>query len=142
MPGWTWADYMRFAIDAVLVFTIIMLSMGRSKADDFSERFPQQSYRVAAHIKMVRASYYGPGFAGRPTASGRRYVPRDVSCAHRRLKFGTMLRLTYKGRTILCPIQDRGPFRAGREIDLSLGAAQKLGTVSRGVAQIEMEILH
>lgn len=62
-------------------------------------------------------------------ARGKRFKPRSISCAHRTEKFGTIFVVTnlYNQRRIECPVQDRGPYHNGRILDLSLGAARKLG---------------
>ncbi|MFC0283950.1 septal ring lytic transglycosylase RlpA family protein [Camelimonas abortus] len=75
------------------------------------------------------ASWYGPGFYGRKTASGERYTGAGLTAAHRTLPFGSLARVTDKrtGRSIVVRINDRGPFRRGRVIDLSRAAARALG---------------
>lgn len=75
------------------------------------------------------ASWYGPGFHGRRTASGERFDQNDLTAAHRTLPFGTRVRVVDEktGRSVIVRINDRGPFAHGRVIDLSRGAAQALG---------------
>lgn len=82
------------------------------------------------------ASWYGPGFYGRKTANGERYTGKGLTAAHRSLPFGTMVRVTHKnsGRSIVVRINDRGPFKRGRVIDLSPSAARALGM--GGLAQV------
>jgi rare lipoprotein A len=91
--------------------------------------------------KVVHASYYGDEFAWRPTASGEPYDPSKLSAAHRTLPLGTRLRVTnlHNGRSVLVTINDRGPYVGPRELDLSLGAARKLGMIRRGVARVRIE---
>jgi rare lipoprotein A len=76
------------------------------------------------------ASYYGFE-SGRHTASGERFDPNAMTAAHRTLPFGTLVRVTYRGRSVVVRINDRGPFvkkggRFTRDIDLSQGAARGL----------------
>ncbi|GAB4343424.1 MAG: hypothetical protein Fur0042_06450 [Cyanophyceae cyanobacterium] len=99
-------------------------------------------YRVVSS-SMGHASWYGPGFSGRPTASGERFNPNDLTAAHRTLPFGTRVRVTYPrtGRSVVVRINDRGPFIRGRTIDLSAGAARQIGLYSSGVGQVQMEVL-
>jgi len=87
------------------------------------------------------ASYYGRSFHGKRTASGDRYDAREMTCAHRRHPFGTVLRVTEleSGRSVLVTVTDRGPFARGRVIDLSLAAARVLRIVERGVARVRVE---
>ena len=68
---------------------------------------------------IVVASWYGPGFYGNRTACGQVYTPEIIGVAHRTLRCGTMLVLEYRGRTMTVPVIDRGPYIAGRTLDLS-----------------------
>jgi len=87
------------------------------------------------------ASYYGFE-SGKKTANGERFNPLGMTAAHRTLPFGTMLRVTYQGRSVVVRITDRGPFIKGRTIDLSLGAARAIGLTARGVAPVTIERLN
>lgn len=89
------------------------------------------------------ASWYGPGFAGRRTASGVRYDPEELTAAHRTLPMGTRVRVTnlHNGRSVLVTINDRGPFVGRRVLDLSAGAARELEMVRRGVARVLIQPL-
>ncbi len=89
------------------------------------------------------ASYYANRFAGRRTASGETYDPAEMTAAHRTLPFGTRVRVTnlVNERTVDVRINDRGPFRRGRVIDLSRRAAGELGFLSRGLTRVRVEIL-
>ena len=88
------------------------------------------------------ASYYGREHDGRRTASGEVFDMREMTAAHRTLPFGTRVRVTNlaNGRQVTVRINDRGPFRRGRIIDLSYAAARKLGIVGRGVAKVRVAI--
>lgn len=89
------------------------------------------------------ASWYGGRFHGRRTASGRLFNQYALTAAHRRLPFGTkveVVRLNGEGRTVVT-ITDRGPYRKGRVIDLSRGAAARLGTLRKGIARVGIRIL-
>lgn len=85
------------------------------------------------------ASWYGPGFHGRSTASGERFDQNGLTAAHRTLPFGTRLRVTLNGRSVVVRVNDRGPFIAGRTIDLSYGAAKQIGLTATGVASVRIE---
>ena len=89
------------------------------------------------------ASWYGPGFYGRPTASGEIFTGRDFTAAHRTLPFGTLLRVHYPvtGQTVEVRINDRGPFIAGRDLDLAEAAARALGMISAGVARVRYQVI-
>lgn len=74
------------------------------------------------------ATWYGPGFHGRKTASGERFNTRDLTAAHRTLPFGTRVRVeAANGRSVVVRINDRGPFRRGAVIDLSRASADAIG---------------
>jgi len=89
------------------------------------------------------ASWYGPGFDGNLTANGEVYDMNGISAAHKTLPFGTLVRVIDRetGRSIVVRINDRGPFVQGRIIDLSKGAAEKLGMVERGIIQVGLRIV-
>ena len=80
------------------------------------------------------ASYYGvgDGYHGQTTANGERFDTYTMTTAHRSLPFGTRLRVTHGGRSVIVRVNDRGPFIAGRELDLSYAAFTKLAPASRG----------
>ena len=91
----------------------------------------------------LTASWYGPGFHGRPTASGQIYDMYALTCAHKSLPFGTKLRITntINGKSVDVVVNDRGPFVDGRDIDLSYGAARKIGLVGRGTSEVFVEYI-
>ena len=76
---------------------------------------------------IVLASWYGPGFYGNRTACGQVYTPEIVGVAHRTLRCGTMLVLEYRGRKLTVPVIDRGPYVAGRTLDLSNATRPAIG---------------
>ena len=86
------------------------------------------------------ASWYGPGFHGRTTANGEVYDMHGITAAHKTLPFGTKLRVCYQG-CVDVRINDRGPYIGARELDLSYGAAQAVGLVGPGVANVEVSYL-
>ncbi len=104
---------------------------GRSAEDDVYQR--------------GEASYYADKFDGRPTASGEPYDPTALTAAHRRLPFGTRVRVqrtdTPDAPTVVVRITDRGPFAHGRVIDLSKAAARSLNMIGDGVAAVQLEIV-
>ena len=89
-------------------------------------------------IQSGRASWYGPGFHGRRTASGETFNTNDLTAAHRTLPFGTKVRVVNKktGKSVVVRINDRGPYAHGRIIDLSKASAQALGIT--GVGSVEV----
>ena len=99
--------------------------------------------RPPAYDTVGMASFYGKKFHGRKTANGERFNMNAMTAAHKRLAFGTMVRVTHvqNGRSVVVRINDRGPFSKGRIIDLSYAAAKKLGMISQGVAKVRLRIL-
>lgn len=89
------------------------------------------------------ASWYGPGFAGRPTASGEPFRPGRRTCAHPDLPFGTVLRVERldTGARVRVVVNDRGPFVHGRVVDLSRRAARRLGMIDDGLARVELTVV-
>jgi rare lipoprotein A len=84
------------------------------------------------------ASYYGGRHHGRLTASGERFNQHAFTAAHRTLPFGTRVRVSRNGRSVVVRIIDRGPFVKGRDIDLSTAAARQLGMIGAGVARVSI----
>jgi rare lipoprotein A len=84
------------------------------------------------------ASWYGPGFQGRKTASGERFNTNSLTAAHRSLPFGSRVRVTNErtGRSVVVRINDRGPFVRGRVIDLSTASARAIGV--SGVSRVSL----
>jgi hypothetical protein len=106
--------------------------------------FAQQASRGGMFVGATRighASWYGPGFNGRRSASGERFDQNSMTCAHKTLPFGTLLLVTNLNtkRSCIVRINDRGPYVAGREIDLSAAAARSIGV--GGVATVRIDIL-
>jgi len=73
------------------------------------------------------------------TANGERFNPNALTAAHKTLPFGTKVRITYKGRSVIVRINDRGPYVKGRHIDLSKAAARKIGC--HGVCKVTMKVI-
>jgi rare lipoprotein A len=86
------------------------------------------------------ASWYGPGLAGAPTASGDVFDPSAFTAAHKTLPFGTQLTVYYHGRSVQVTVNDRGPYTGGRDLDLSQGAAEYLGLTRAGVDYVDYTV--
>jgi rare lipoprotein A len=98
----------------------------------------------AANKTTMRASWYDcakPGECSKSkiTASGVKFNPNGLTAAHKTLPFGTKLRVTYKGKSVIVTINDRGPFIKGRHLDLSRAAARKIGC--HGVCTVTVQRL-
>jgi rare lipoprotein A len=89
------------------------------------------------------ASWYGPGFHGKRTANGEIYDENGLTAAHKTLPMPSMVRVTNleNGRSIEVRVNDRGPYQAGRLIDMTRRGAQLLGFIDRGTARVRVEIM-
>ena len=92
------------------------------------------------HTFSGMASYYG-NESGRRTASGARFNQNALTAAHRTLPFGTKVRVTHGGQSVIVTINDRGPFVRGRVLDLSTGAARAIGLTGAGVGRVTAEVV-
>jgi rare lipoprotein A len=103
-------------------------------------RYPRAKDR---HALTGIASYYGRGFHGKKTASGERFSKRALTAAHRTLPFGTRVRVTNldNGKSVVVKINDRGPFKKNRIIDLSQAAAKKIDMMKTGTARVKLKVL-
>ena len=94
-------------------------------------------------VERGQASFYGPRFHGRRTASGERYDQHALTAAHKTLPFGTLVRVRslVTGKEVDVRVTDRGPFTRGRIIDVSRAAAEALGMIGLGVKQVSLHIV-
>lgn len=92
------------------------------------------------HSFSGMASYYG-NESGSRTASGQRFNQSAMTCAHRSLPFGTKLRVTHRGQSVVVTVNDRGPFIRGRVLDLSTAAARAVGLTGAGVGRVTAEVI-
>jgi rare lipoprotein A len=90
---------------------------------------------------LMLASFYGPGFHGNLTASGSIYNQYSATAAHKSLPFGTKLSVCYRTCEVVT-ITDRGPYIGARELDLSLGTADRIGMYDVGVADVKVTRLN
>ena len=118
------------------LFTVLLLPAARSAESDSGPR-----------VQFGLASWYGPGFHGEETASGEIFDQRQMVAAHRTLPLGTVVRVTNleNRRRVVLRIIDRGPygrnFRKGTIIDVSRGAAGRLGFIRDGLVKVRIDIL-
>ena len=89
-----------------------------------------------------KASHYGGKHSGKRMANGKTFDKNALTCAHNKYPFGTKLRVSYKGKSVIVTVTDRGGFnKLGRLIDLSEGAFKKLAPLSKGVIKVKIEKL-
>lgn len=101
------------------------------------------SIHSLAQIQTGKASFYADKFEGSPTASGEKYKHNKLTGAHKSLPFGTKVKVTNlaNDESVEVTINDRGPYVDNRVIDLSKSAAEKLGFVNQGLAEVKIEVI-
>ncbi len=103
--------------------------------------------RPYAEQPTVIASYYGEKYRNRPTASHHKnwkysyFNPDELTAAHKTLPFGTKLKVSYKSKSVIVVISDRGPFVKGRTLDLSKAAFAKLADLDAGLIKVKYTVL-
>ena len=99
------------------------------------------SFTAQAQIQSGKASYYAKSWTGHRTSNGERLHHDSMTCAHKTYPFGTLLKVTNltNGMEVVVRVTDRGPYRKGRIIDLSWGAAKAIGMLSQGITSVRVE---
>lgn len=122
-------------------------SSGKTRKGSYSYVVRGKRYQTLASsddfVQEGPASWYGPGFHGKKTASGEIYDMHKMTAAHKRLPLGTKLEVTNKrtGKTVVVTVNDRGPFHGNRILDLSHAAASQLGVLKSGVADVTIRAI-
>ncbi len=112
----------------------------KSTGGDWRDANASMGGSSGGHSFSGMASYYG-NESGSRTASGARFNQNAMTCAHRSLPFGTKLRVTRGGQSVVVTVNDRGPFIKGRVLDLSTGAARAIGLTGAGVGRVTAEVV-
>jgi rare lipoprotein A (peptidoglycan hydrolase) len=133
-------------VSSLVEVALLLMVSGCSSSLSRQPARPLVSTPLPSHSQPSRvgvASWYGPGFHGQPTASGEIYNQNALTAAHRTLPLGTRVEVTNlsNGKSVQVRINDRGPYIRGRSIDLSHGAARKLGMVKKGVSKVRIKPL-
>ena len=123
-------------LGSVAIGIAVVLAQGRTV---------ESNARPAVQVGL--ASWYGPGFHGEETASGEIFDQREMVAAHRTLPLGSVIRVTNleNGRRVTLRVIDRGPYgrnyRKGTIVDVSRGAARRLGFISDGIVRVRIEVM-
>jgi len=106
-------------------------------------KFPPPEAPAAGTVVEGIASWYGPGYHGKKTASGEKFDQDALTAAHPYWAFGTRVKVTFlqTGRSVVVRINDRFPAYKGRAIDLSRGAARAIGLIGPGTGKVRLEIV-
>ncbi len=135
---------MRFITNSLGVILVSMLLAGCTASPRFtSEKFSNETNDTHLLMQEGVASYYADEFNGRQTSNGETYDMNEMTAAHQTLPFSTRVRVTNieNGRTVIVRINDRGPFKDDRIIDLSLAAAKSLELIGPGTARVKLEVV-
>jgi rare lipoprotein A (peptidoglycan hydrolase) len=113
------------------------------RTKSIKEDRPRARTASLAARTIGEASWYGPGFRGKRTASGAIFNAKKLTAAHKTLPLGSKVRITdlSNGKSVDVKINDRGPFVEGRIIDLSPAAARALGMIHRGTVRVKVKLL-
>ncbi len=124
------------------IFLVAACLSSCAKKKHMVSRLPASAARVSS-TEVGLASWYGYPYHGRVAANGEVYDMEKMTAAHRTLPFGTWVRVTnmQNGKTVEVRITDRGPFIAGRVIDLSRAAARDIELIGPGVAQVRIDLI-
>jgi rare lipoprotein A len=139
------SGYYAVILALLLVALVLLAACTSGKRHDYTYQ-TKGSADYTANVgekTECMASWYGKDFHGRPTASGEIFNMYDLTCAHKVYPLGTRVKVTHisNGKEVECLINDRGPFIAGRDLDLSYGAAKKIDLIGPGVGRVRIEVL-
>ena len=137
----------KFILIPMLFLAVFFPVSGSASENPDSPTFWQADLEEIGKLQRRKtgwASWYGKRFHGRKTANGERYNQHAFTCASRTLPFGTVLEVTNlkNGKSAVVRVNDRGPYRKGRILDLSYAVAKQLGFLKRGVAKVAYAVLH
>jgi rare lipoprotein A len=129
------------ALTAAALVLLVTVAGSTAQGTEASHAKSDQPSRVHKWMQIGKASWYGRRFQGHRTASGEAFDLNMLTCAHRTLPIGTLLRVTNLGnrRSVMVRVNDRGPVPSGLIVDLSYGAARTLGFSRRGNARVRLE---
>lgn len=138
MPGLDLAGWLRGLVRrGVVVGLLSLLAIGCATTQHAGEAGLPQDEGIA--------SYYAGEYAGKATANGEIFNPEVLTAAHRSLPFGTRVRVTRidvpDSPSVVVRINDRGPFKNGRIIDLSKAAAEQLRMIREGIVEVRLEVV-
>ena len=122
------------AVFSVLVYLVVVGCSGAPAKKDSN---------WAGYVESGKASYYGAKFQSKKTASGELYDKAKKTAAHRKLPFGTKIKVTHikNDKSVIVKINDRGPFVNGRIVDLSRAAFSSIANLSAGVIDVKIEVI-
>jgi rare lipoprotein A len=119
---------------------------GSSKESKTPKRIDQPVKNTSGKVLLTLegvVSYYAHDFHGKQTSNGETFDMHALTAAHRTFPFGTKVRVTAleNNKTVIVRVNDRGPFKEGRIMDLSMGAAKEIDLILNGTARVRLEVL-
>lgn len=132
-----------FGVWVCITWALVISGCGPATPRFVSREGPQKESSLSVHQLEGIASYYADEFHGRTTANGEIYDMHTLTAAHRTLPFNTKVRVINieNKKSVIVRVNDRGPFKDNRVIDVSLEAAKQLGLIANGTAQVKLETL-
>jgi rare lipoprotein A len=152
-------DYCKERMNRAVLYVLMLFLAGCTATPRFAGRgeqragqpephgSPEQTAKQSAGKILLTlegiASYYAQDFHGKQTSNGETFDMNALTAAHRTFPFGTKVRVTNleNNKTVVIRVNDRGPFKEGRIMDLSLGAAKELDLIRTGTARVRLEVL-
>jgi rare lipoprotein A len=133
-------------LSRLLALVAVLTAVGCSSSPRYTSSVPTRKGGSGGGQKRVQegvASYYADDFHGRKTANGEVFDMYAITAAHKELPFNSRVMVTNldNGKRVVVRINDRGPFVKGRIIDLSYGAARKIGMIGPGTARVRLEVI-
>lgn len=127
--------------NALKFLIILLLPVVMIGCSSFKSKSPTD---LIGYTQSGKASFYADKFESRKTASGEIYRQSLKTAAHKRLPFGTKLKVTNlaNGKSVVVRVNDRGPFVSGRIIDLSKSAFSVIGHTSAGLVSVQIEVIN
>jgi rare lipoprotein A len=127
----------------ILTILLGLVSTTPALAGPAHKKHIDLSQRTHMTLQTGKASWYGRWHAGRLTASGERFNPQAMTCAHRTLPLGSLVKVTdlATGKNVELQVNDRGPYVKGRIMDLSEAAARELGAGEKGLLEVRVEVI-
>lgn len=142
---------LRFPVVAIAIFATAFFVTAARTGNAVHAAVPQRANNglPAVHehrqhwFQFGRASWYGHALQGMPTATGEAYDMNAMTCAHRTLPLGSLIRVTNlrNHRSLVLRVNDRGPMVETRVVDLSYAAAKRLGFSGRGIAKVRIDLV-
>ncbi len=119
---------------------------GSSKENKAPQKIDQPAKNISGKVLLTLegvVSYYAHDFHGKQTSNGETFDMHALTAAHRTFPFGTKVRVTSleNNKTVIVRVNDRGPFKEGRIMDLSMGAAKEIDLILNGTARVRLEVL-